>query len=167
MTPVDIRIQFWRSEAFYCYEDSALAIEAQLCGCPPSSCQTRCSQGRRSPASNSGGTDPCIMGEADGLERARRTVGRIKPIIRGHMELVPARIAELGRKWKSLAAQEHYRGTIDYPFEPRFVVVPKPGRDADAGCGLPHPWSLWITKPCARSGTKRTVLASLTGRWLC
>ena len=34
MTREEVRDLFWKTEAFYCYEDSALAIEAQLCGCP-------------------------------------------------------------------------------------------------------------------------------------
>jgi hypothetical protein len=33
-TPEQIRSLFQRSEVFYCYEDSALALEAILCGCP-------------------------------------------------------------------------------------------------------------------------------------
>jgi hypothetical protein len=33
-TPEQIRDLFQRAEFFYCYEDSALAIEAILCGCP-------------------------------------------------------------------------------------------------------------------------------------
>lgn len=33
-TPEQIRELFRRSEFFYCYEDSALALEAILCGCP-------------------------------------------------------------------------------------------------------------------------------------
>ncbi len=33
-TPEQIRDLFQRSEFFYCYEDSALALEAILCGCP-------------------------------------------------------------------------------------------------------------------------------------
>lgn len=33
-TPEEIRALFQRSEFFYCYEDSALALEAILCGCP-------------------------------------------------------------------------------------------------------------------------------------
>lgn len=33
-TPEQIRALFQQSEYFYCYEDSALALEAILCGCP-------------------------------------------------------------------------------------------------------------------------------------
>lgn len=33
-TPEEIRRLFQESEFFYCYEDSALALEAMLCGCP-------------------------------------------------------------------------------------------------------------------------------------
>lgn len=33
-TPEDIRAMFQQSELFYCYEDSSLALEAILCGCP-------------------------------------------------------------------------------------------------------------------------------------
>lgn len=32
--PEEIRSLFWTSEFFYCYEDSSLAVEAILCGCP-------------------------------------------------------------------------------------------------------------------------------------
>lgn len=33
-TPEEIRALFQKSEFFFCYEDSALALEAMLCGCP-------------------------------------------------------------------------------------------------------------------------------------
>lgn len=33
-TPEEIRSMFQSAEIFYCYEDSALALEAMLCGCP-------------------------------------------------------------------------------------------------------------------------------------
>lgn len=33
-SPEEIRALFQKAEFFYCYEDSALAIEAMLCGCP-------------------------------------------------------------------------------------------------------------------------------------
>ena len=33
-TPDELRKLFQESELFYCYEDSALALEAMLCGCP-------------------------------------------------------------------------------------------------------------------------------------
>jgi hypothetical protein len=33
-TPAEMAILFRRSEVFYCYENTALALEAMLCGCP-------------------------------------------------------------------------------------------------------------------------------------
>ena len=141
MTQVDIRRLFWRSEAFYCYEDSALAIEAQLCGCPTVFVPNTLFSGTPLASIELGWDGSCVTGEALGLERARRTVACVEPVVRGLMEQAPGRIAELGRKWKAQAARREYRGTIDLPFEPRFVVVPKvttnPNDHANAECAAP------------------------------
>jgi hypothetical protein len=121
MSRMQVRELFWKSEVFYCYEDTALMIEARLCGCPTVCVPTEQFSGVNL-ASNELGTDGwCVAGEVGGLDRAKATVGHFDQIIRSHMALVPGRIAELASKWKALAARQEYRGTISYPLEPRLV----------------------------------------------
>ncbi|WDU64838.1 hypothetical protein LRS56_10430 [Pseudomonas poae] len=47
MSTEEVRDLFWRSEVFYCYEDTALAIEAILCGCPTVFVKNKYFEGRR------------------------------------------------------------------------------------------------------------------------
>lgn len=74
-TPEQIRDLFQRSERFYCYENSALAIEAMLCGCPvvflPNKYFTELiGKGEH-------GTEGYVWGDDDaaGFKRAQETVG--------------------------------------------------------------------------------------------
>ncbi|OIN47891.1 hypothetical protein BLL37_10660 [Pseudomonas azotoformans] len=74
-TPEQIRDLFQQSERFYCYENSALAIEAMLCGCPvvflPNEHFTELiGKGEH-------GTEGYVWGDNDaaGFERAQNTVG--------------------------------------------------------------------------------------------
>lgn len=131
MNQADIRRYFWRSEAFYCYEDSALAIEAQLCGCPTVFVPNSLFDGTPLASKELGPDGSCVLGEVGGLKRARDTVGQVEAIVREHMANVPERIAELSKKWRAKAAAQDYRGTIDYPFEPRLVFIPKLGASAN------------------------------------
>ncbi|WDU62277.1 hypothetical protein LRS56_26550 [Pseudomonas poae] len=74
-TPEQIRDLFQQSERFYCYENSALAIEAMLCGCPvvflPNEHFTELiGKGEH-------GTEGYVWGDGDaaGFKRAQETVG--------------------------------------------------------------------------------------------
>lgn len=77
-TPPQIRDLFQRCEVFYCYENSALAIESMLCGCPviflPNEHFTDLIGKREH------GTEGYVWGDNDpeGLARARATVGQAR-----------------------------------------------------------------------------------------
>lgn len=121
MSRLQIRELFWRSEAFYCYEDTALAIEARLCGCPTVFVPHEHFSGIGVASDELGTNGSCLAGEVGGLERAKATIGIVEPTIRSHIASAPAHIAELAAKWKALAAAQAYQGTIICPLEPRIV----------------------------------------------
>lgn len=126
MTRPEIREIFRRKEAFYCYEDTALAIEAQLCGCatvfvpnPLFACEILT-------AAELGTDGYCIAGEPAALRRAQATAGNLRSVLETHIAAVPGQIAELGAKWRTLAMQQDYRGPLTYPYEPRLVLFNPP-----------------------------------------
>jgi hypothetical protein len=133
MTRLEIREIFRRSEAFYCFEDTALAIEAQLCGCPTVFVQNEIFSATIMTVAELGTDGYCFAGDAAGFARAKATVGSLRPILEGHIAGAPGRIAGLAAKWRALALQQEYRGTITYPFEPRLVLFGKLEPPADPG----------------------------------
>lgn len=115
MSREEIREIFWRSEAFYCYEDTALSIEANLCGCPTVHVPNRFYSGV-SLAENELGLDgSCLSGDAEGFARAQRTVAKFEQTMRTHIALAPSHLARLAARWKAMAAEQDYRGTITPP----------------------------------------------------
>lgn len=122
MSREQIRELFWASEAFYCYEDTALAIEAQLCGCPTVFVRNDLFSGRGLASIELGAAGSCISDEPDGLVRAKSTVGEFESVVRAHIGGAAASIAALGRKWRNMVADRPYQGTIRYPYEPRLVL---------------------------------------------
>lgn len=73
-TPDQIRDLFQRCEVFYCYENSALAIEAMLCGCPVVFLESEHFTDLIGKAEL--GTFGYVWGDDPaGLERAKETVG--------------------------------------------------------------------------------------------
>lgn len=121
MTRLEVREIFWRSKAFYCYEDTALAIEAQLCGCPTVFVPNDHFSGRPLAFHELGTNGSCTMGETGGLERARNSVADFEHTIRRHIAAAPSRIAELAAKWKTLAASLDYQGMIHPRAQARIV----------------------------------------------
>lgn len=121
MSRARIRELFRSCETFYCYEDSALAIEAQLCGCPAVFVPNEAFSGAPLAAHELGPGGWCIGNNDKDVARARETVGNVEQMIREHIQLAPARIEALAGKWRSLAARHEYSKSIDYPFEPRLV----------------------------------------------
>jgi hypothetical protein len=126
MTRSEIREIFRRKNLFYCYEDTALAIEAQLCGCatvfvpnPLFACEILT-------AAELGTDGYCIAGDPAALRRAQATAGNLRSVLETHIAAVPGQIAELGAKWRTLAMQHDYRGPLTYPYEPRLVLFNPP-----------------------------------------
>jgi hypothetical protein len=126
MTRLEIREIFRRSEAFYCFEDTALAIEAQLCGCPTVFVRNEIFAAEIMTVAELGTDGYCFAGDEAGFARAKATVGSLRRALESHIAAVPGRIAELAAKWRALAAEQDYRGTITYPYEPRLVLFGKP-----------------------------------------
>jgi len=126
MSREEIREIFRRSEAFYCYDDTALAIEAQLCGCPTVFVPNQLFTGTVLSVDEVGTDGYCLAGDPEGFRRAQATVGNLRAALGAHIAAVPGRIAELGAKWQALAMQQDYRGPLTYPFEPRLVLFNPP-----------------------------------------
>lgn len=74
-TPEQIRDLFQQCERFYCYENSALAIEAMLCGCPVVFLPNEFFTDLIGKAEH--GTEGYVWGDGDaaGFKRAQETVG--------------------------------------------------------------------------------------------
>ena len=121
MSRNEVRRIFWQSRYFLCYEDTALALEAQLCGCPTVFVPNKHFGGVPLAHHEMGEDGSCRYGDASGLAHAQATVGGTEAILRRHIDEVPHRIAQLGLKWLELARTIEYRGPIRYPFEPRLV----------------------------------------------
>jgi len=126
MSRREIREIFRRSEAFFCFEDTALAIEAQLCGCPTVFVRNEVFSATIMTVAELGTDGYCFAGDAAGFARAQATVGSLRRTLADHIANAPRRIADLATKWRALAAEQDYRGTITYPFEPRLVLFGKP-----------------------------------------
>jgi hypothetical protein len=126
MSRQQIRDLFWGCEAFYCYEDSALAIEAQLCGCPVVFVPNSHFSGVPLASRELGWDGSCRLDEPDGLQRAKASVGKFEGTIRERMALVIPQIAKLATRLKSLAAAEEYKGSITYDVEPRLIFLDRP-----------------------------------------
>lgn len=135
MSREHIRELFWNSEAFYCYEDTALIIEATLCGCPTVHVPNRHYSGSTLAQNEFGNDGSCLIGDADGLVRARNTIGNVGETMRRHIGLTPSHIARLAAKWKAMAAAQEYRGTISPPLETLLVYFDQhmPNVPADLG----------------------------------
>jgi hypothetical protein len=121
MSRDQVRELFWKTEAFYCYEDSALATEALLCGCPTVFVPNEYYSGVPLAATELGSDGWCISHEPDGLGRARATVHKVEARVHSYMLSVPEQIRDLAGKWKEMVRQTKYERPVYYPFEPRLV----------------------------------------------
>jgi hypothetical protein len=154
MTRSQIRELFWHSEVFYCYEDTALGVEALLCGCPTVFVPNDFFDGQPLGRFEHGTNGWCLAGEPGGLERAKATVCEFAPAIRALMADVPGRIANLAAQWKALAAEQDYTGSISYPFQPRMVFfMQDPDSSASASPGGGSDFS--SARPLASTGRNR------------
>ncbi|MDH1630680.1 hypothetical protein [Pseudomonas mosselii] len=126
MTTAEVRDLFWRSEIFYCYEDTALAIEAILCGCPTVFVRNKYFAGPPLAAHETGQFGWCMLDEDGGIERARATVGKLSEHISSYLNSIPSQIAVLGQNWRAQANARPYAGTIDLPLKPRIMLFDQP-----------------------------------------
>lgn len=123
MSREQIRDIFWRSEAFYCYEDTALASEAVFCGCPVIFVPNERFSGRGLATEELGVFGTCVFGESGGFLRAKLTIDEAENRMRALFNIVPSHIRELASKMKALAKTCEYRGTINTRVEAHVVYI--------------------------------------------
>lgn len=107
-TPEEIRALFQRSEFFYCYEDSALALEAILCGCPTVFLINEHFKGPLGAKEINGlgfavGTDPAQ------LEHARNTVVAAREQYLRTIDIARQQVAEFIEDTQAIARARPYR----------------------------------------------------------
>jgi GT2 family glycosyltransferase len=123
MTREEVRDIFWSKKVFYCFEDSALAIEACLCGCAvvfrPNS------HFKDGPISSyEFGNDGMAWGTDDNeVVRALNTVSRVKDRLHDLYARVPEEVSKFSRAAKSLAIGREYKARIVLPYNPKTVFV--------------------------------------------
>lgn len=161
MSREQVRNLFWKSEVFYCYEDTALAIEAQLCGCPTVFVPNEYFTGLPLAFNELGADGSCRAGDPHGLDQAKLSVCNFERTIRACMALVPSRIAELAAKWQAIAKMQDYQGSISYPFVPRLVFF---DRHVSEPAGFAPDEEFWGIE--MRSGTHRPFLNFTRPPWV-
>ena len=149
-TPAQIADLFRRSEVFYCYENSALAIEALLCECPVVFLPNPYLE--RMIGFGELGTDGIAWGtDADQLERARATVRQAR---RNYLRLYDV----LEQRLHALIAQtQAVAGTTTYERLMHIESIQEPGMAAR----LASNWE--VLRHAARDqGLPRTLLRVLS-----
>lgn len=125
MSKAEVRRIFQQSTAFYCYEDTALAIEAILCGCPTVFVPNRYFDGKPLAAEELGNAGWCIATDTDGLDQATKSVGQFRARVATSIAAAPQAISAFALEAKLRVAQQPYAGTIKYPYEPKMVFFDK------------------------------------------
>ncbi|MCE2837211.1 MAG: hypothetical protein LW834_09640, partial [Cyanobium sp. 49614_E6] len=124
---------FQTSEKFYCHEDSALAIEAALCGCETIFVQNEFFSGiplasKELDFEDKHSTSSHAQIPYDALEYAKT----LEDNLRNRIHIIPEVVAELAAKWRKMANSVPYKGTISYPFKPMMIFIDKDiGIDAE------------------------------------
>jgi hypothetical protein len=124
MSRKEIRTIFQTSEKFYCYEDSALAIEAQLCGCETIFVRNKMFSGVPLASKELGleakySTSSNSQTPLDALQYAKI----LDDNLRKRATSIPLIIANLALKWRKIARSADYTGTISYPFKPIMIFM--------------------------------------------
>lgn len=123
MSTEDVRRIFWESKYFYCFEDTALAIEAVLCGCSVIFVPNEhLKDGTISSfeLENSGfawGTNP------DEIATAESTKGRMEEIMKDLYKKVPGSIHDLSVILKKEISKVQYKNKIVLPYVCKTVFL--------------------------------------------
>ena len=167
MSTEEVREIFWTTEYFYCFEDTALAIEAALCGCTVVFVPNEhykdgtISSHELRMAGMAWGTDP---GE---IARAKATVRQMEPILADLYRHLPGAIAEFAAKAKAMAAQVPYRTPIMLPYDVREVFVTRDAPGAGPVASPENPaqrqTARAVTAPEAASGAAGAPDAPVQG----
>ncbi|WCE93917.1 hypothetical protein [Acidithiobacillus ferriphilus] len=123
MSKEEVRDIFWQSKLLYCYEDTALAIEACLCGCAvvfvPNA---HLKQGAIS--SFEVGDDGMAWGTSQReIQRALTTVHKVEDRIYELYKNIPNNISEFVRQTKRQAINMPYNKRVKIPYDVLQVFV--------------------------------------------
>jgi hypothetical protein len=126
MSRKDIRRIFQTSEKFYCYEDSALAIEAALCGCETIFVQNKIFSGVPLASKELGFEDKFSTSSHSQIAYdALKYATTLEDSLRQRIHVIPEVVAEFAVKWRKMASSVPYKGTISYPFKPMMIFIDK------------------------------------------
>jgi hypothetical protein len=126
MTREDIKRIFQTSEKFYCYEDSALAIEAALCGCETIFIQNKFFSGVPLASKELDFEDKYSTSSHSQIPYdALKYATTLKDSLRKKIHVIPEVVAEFAAKWRKMAGSVPYKGTISYPFKPMMIFIDK------------------------------------------
>jgi hypothetical protein len=126
MSRKDIRSLFQTSEKFYCHEDSALAIEAALCGCETIFIQNEFFSGIPLASKELDFEDKHSTSSHSQLPYdALKYATTLEDNLRKRIHVIPEVVAEFAAKWRKMAGSVPYKGTISYPFKPMMIFIDK------------------------------------------
>lgn len=118
-TPEQIRALFQSAEFFYCYEDSALALEAILCGCPTVFLLNEHFAGTLG-ARELAGLGYAVGTSPDQLQHARDTVLAAREQYLRNLENVKVKVETFVNATQAIAAARSY----DVRFASKFLKYP-------------------------------------------
>lgn len=125
MSTDEVREIFRRSELFYCYEDTALAIEATLCGCPTVFMPSAHLKDRPISAVELG-DDGFAWGDSpEAVSRAKATVGNVRPKVEALYRAFPTEMLRIIVALREKAATHAYTERLYLQQEPRVVYLDK------------------------------------------
>ncbi len=123
MSREEIREIFWSSRVFYCYEDTALAIEAALCGCAVSFIPNEHFKNGTIARHELGSSGFAWGDDEEEINSAIQTVHEVEARIRALYAGVPAAIARFAAGAKSQACRVGYEKPVCLPYDMRTVFV--------------------------------------------
>ncbi len=153
MSREEIRLIFWTKAAFYCFEDTSLATEAMLCGCPTVFVANDHFSGTPLASIETTMDGACLIDERDGLDRARQTVGNCELHILRAFAKVPTEVSRIAQALKVRARRHQFSSPFNYPFRPKLVLF-------DGAGSLEQPLK---AETVQQSGWARQLLRALRG----
>ena len=118
-----VREIFQRSEIFYCYEDTALAIEAELCGCRTVFVKTEHFAGPTLAASELGWERKFEGDSREKIGDIRENRIDIRQTLISHISHAPQKIATMALQWQTLADATKPRGTLKFDQELHLIYM--------------------------------------------
>lgn len=107
-TPEEIRALFQTCEFFYCYEDSALALEAMLCGCPTVFLPNDHFQ-KTLGSQEIGGLGYAWGTNPDQITHAKATVGQLRARYLEVLNEAQNTVSDFIKKTQEIAQKRHYQ----------------------------------------------------------